>query len=102
MPFIFNSKSIQFQIRHLFCFLLDLEMNLIRGLRHSPKDGHEYESVEDQKDLRIPVQNEDAFRHGITYKAKVCIMYSKYFYGYPNRSIILNSLFQIFKEKEAN
>ena len=47
-------------------------MYIFKGFRHSPKDGHEYESVEDQKDLRIPVQNEDAFKHGIVYKSKVC------------------------------
>jgi len=45
-------------------------MYIFKGFRHSSKDGHEYESVEDQKDLRIPVQNEDAFKHGIVYKAK--------------------------------
>ena len=55
-------------------------MYLFKGFKHSPKDGHDYESVEDQKDLRIPVQNEDAFKHGIIYKAKVCCLVGLIFF----------------------
>ena len=47
-------------------------MNIIKGLKGSNKGHTEYESVEDQRDLKIPVQNEDAFKHGIIFKAKVC------------------------------
>lgn len=31
----------------------------------------QYETVEDRKDLRIPVQSEEAFEHGISFKCKV-------------------------------
>ena len=59
-------------MRHFsYVFYFEGTMYLLKGFRHSPKDRHDYESVEDQKDLRIPVQNDDAFKHGIIYKAKV-------------------------------
>ena len=41
-------------------------MNIVKGLKTK-----NYESVEDNKDLRIPVQSEEAFEQGITFKAKV-------------------------------
>ena len=34
----------------------------------------QYETVEDSKDLRIPVQSEEAFEHGINFKCKVSVI----------------------------
>ena len=44
-------------------------MNLVKAIS-TAKPTH-YESVEDSKDLRIPVQSEEAFEHGITFRCKV-------------------------------
>ena len=44
-------------------------MNFAKALGTSKPT--QYESVEDNKDLRIPVQNEEAFEHGISFKCKV-------------------------------
>ncbi len=48
----------------------------MKGLKGGRNAHHDYHSVEDQKDLRIPVQNEDAFKVGILYKAKVSFLYT--------------------------
>eukprot|EP00794_Sanderia_malayensis_P015980 gene15980-17590_t len=45
-------------------------MNLMKGFKSGHAGLREYQNVEDKQDLRIPVQNEDAFKHGIVFKAK--------------------------------
>ena len=40
-------------------------------MKTSSANATQYESVEDSKDLRIPVQSEEAFEHGINFKCKV-------------------------------
>lgn len=44
-------------------------MNIVKAISNAKPT--QYESVEDAKDLRIPVQNEEAFEHGISFKCKV-------------------------------
>lgn len=44
-------------------------MNIMKSISTSGKPT-QYESVEDTKDLRIPVQSEEAFEHGISFKCK--------------------------------
>ena len=44
-------------------------MNLVKAI--STAKPTQYESVEDSKDLRIPVQSEEAFEQGITFRCKV-------------------------------
>ena len=48
-------------------------MNFVKTIS-SGNTATQYESVEDSKDLRIPVQSEEAFEHGINFKCKVSIM----------------------------
>jgi len=45
-------------------------MNFVKTIS-SGNAATQYESVEDSKDLRIPVQSEEAFEHGINFKCKV-------------------------------
>ena len=45
-------------------------MNIFKSINVS-KPG-QYQTVEDSKDLRIPVQNEEAFEHGISFNCRVC------------------------------
>ena len=42
-------------------------------MKTSSANATQYESVEDSKDLRIPVQSEEAFEHGINFKCKVSV-----------------------------
>lgn len=61
------------KIKYIDCKQFDSAvsiMHLVKGLKTGHKGGSEYESVEDQKDLRIPVQNDDVFKHGIVFKSK--------------------------------
>ena len=45
------------------CYLLLFLIGIRKG---------EYSKVEDLYDTRIPLHNEEAFQHGIQFKAKVC------------------------------
>ena len=44
---------------------------IMNFMKTSSANATQYESVEDSKDLRIPVQSEEAFEHGINFKCKV-------------------------------
>ena len=46
-----------------------MTMNLVKAINTAKPT--QYESVEDSKDLRIPVQSEEAFEQGITFRCKV-------------------------------
>ena len=53
---------------HVFCDYSS-RMNFMKGINTGKPT--QYESVEDSRDLRIPVQSEEAFEHGICFKCKV-------------------------------
>ena len=62
---------------HVFCDYSS-RMNFMKGINTGKPT--QYESVEDSRDLRIPVQSEEAFEHGICFKCKVTTCDFVFFY----------------------
>lgn len=60
-----------------------------------------YNLVDDAHDLRLPMHNDEVFKHGVCFEAKVRTFCNRYFLGGRNESMWSSSLYVSNNEMRA-